>query len=336
MLRELKVNIVNWPLTAPFRISRGVKTVADVIQVEIRQQGQCGRGEAVPYARYDESMDSVIRQIQLVRSAIEAGLPRLSLAELLPPGAARNALDCALWDLQAGLSGQPVYARLGETCLPQLTSAVTISLDSPKRMADAAKAVANVPLIKIKLDKEDPAARLRAVRSVASQSRLIVDPNESWDFDLLKKMQPVLQEARVDLVEQPLPAAEDESLIGFSGCCPICADESCHTRDDLGNLIGRYQAVNIKLDKTGGLTGALDLLHAARDSGFGVMVGCMVASSLGIAPALHVARHADFVDLDGPWWIKDDYPDGIRLSEGILAPPFPGFWGDGSVATRNR
>ena len=187
-------------------------------------------------------------------------------------------------------------------------------------------------LVKIKVDASDPAAQVRAVREVLPAARLIVDPNESWSFDLLRAMQPVLAEARVDLVEQPLPAGEDDALLGFEPVARLCADESCHTADDLARLRGRYQVVNIKLDKTGGLTGALELLDAARAQGFGIMVGCMISSSLSIAPAWHVARHAEFIDLDGPLWLKDDHPGGVAMIDGLLQPPSPGLWGGGTRA----
>ncbi|MFT3761822.1 MAG: dipeptide epimerase [Pseudoxanthomonas sp.] len=328
MLRQLSLQAVSWPLERPFRISRGVKTAAEVVQVEIRQNGVRGRGEAVPYARYGETIDSVLEQLQGVQQAFADGQPHTSLDELLPAGAARNALDCALWDLEARLSGVPVHARLGEAALAPMVSAVTISLDAPERMGTAARAVANAPLIKIKVNADDAETRIRAVRAAAPDARLIVDPNESWNLDLLRAIQPVLRETRIALVEQPLPADADADLAGFGGECPVCADESCHTSADLDAVASRYQVVNIKLDKTGGLSEALRLLQAARERRLGVMVGCMIASSLGIAPALHVARHADFVDLDGPWWLRDDYPNGVRIHDGMLSPPPAGFWGD--------
>ncbi|MFT4196398.1 MAG: dipeptide epimerase [Pseudoxanthomonas sp.] len=328
MLRELSFRHRSWPLKAPFRISRGVRESTEVVEVEIRQHGQAGRGESVPYPRYRETIDSVLEQLHEASAAIEAGLPRAALHEVLPAGAARNALDCALWDLESRLSGQAVHARLRQPPLPSLGSAVTLGIDTPERMAAAARAVASVALIKVKLDANDPAARLRAVRREAPGARLIVDPNESWDVELLRRLGPVLRETGVALVEQPLPAGADAGLAGLDVGCPVCADESCHTVADLPALRERYQAVNIKLDKTGGLSHALELLDAAHAAGFQVMVGCMVSTSLSIVPALHVARHADFVDLDGPWWLREDQPGGILLEDGIIRPPAPGFWGD--------
>jgi len=287
-----------------------------------------GRGEAVPYARYGESLPSVMSQLESMRPLVEGGLSRESLLKSLPAGAARNAIDCALWDLEAQVSGMDVANVLGEFPVEPMTTAVTIGLDAPAAMAAAARAIALAPLIKIKVDARDAAAQIQAVREVCPQSELIVDPNESWDLDILRAMQPVLVEQRIAVLEQPLPAGSDSLLDGFVTSVPICADESCHTAADLPQLIGRYQFINIKLDKTGGLTTALDLLHQARSRGFGIMVGCMICTSLSIAPALHVARHARFADLDGPLWLARDRAGGITLTNQRLQPPQRGFWGE--------
>ena len=327
MLRTLQARREHWPLAAPFRISRGVKTAADVVAVEIGHEGQVGHGEAVPYGRYGETLDSVLVQIDSVADAIGAGMTRIELMRALPPGAARNAIDCALWDLEAKLSGRSVAELLHQPEPQPVTIALTVSLDSPDAMARAAAAMNGAPVIKVKVDAIEPEACLRAVRAAAPDAQLIVDPNEGWSFALLRDIQPVLQELKVALVEQPLPSDEDHQLVGFDPAIPICADESCHVAADLDELAGRYQVVNIKLDKTGGLTEALDLLTAARSRGFGVMVGCMVSSSRSIAPALLLAREAEFVDLDGPLWLKADHPGGVRLEAGKLAPAAPGFWG---------
>ena len=329
MFRTLSAAGESWPLAAPFRISRGVKTAAEVVTVELRQGETAGRGESVPYARYGETVQSVLAQIREIQSDLERGLSRTCLLERLPPGAARNAVDCALWDLEAKLSGTPVWRTLGEAPPAPLVTALTVSLDAPEAMAAAAARIAGTALIKVKVDSHDPEAQLRAVRAAAPDAGLIVDPNESWDIDLLRRMQPVLRQLRVSLVEQPLPASEDAALEGFAPSAPICADESCHTAEDLSRLQGRYQAVNIKLDKTGGLTGALALLKEARQRGFAVMSGCMVCSSLGVAPAFHIARHTDFADLDGPLWLRQDRPGGVRFVEDRLQPPAEGFWGWG-------
>lgn len=335
MLPELTVEAVNWPLSAPFRISRGVKEAADVVVVEIRDGAYVGRGEAVPYARYGETLTSVTEQIALARGAMAARLNRTQLQELLPAGAARNALDCALWDLEAQRRRTPVATLLGRTPLPPVHSAQTVSLDTPERMAQAAAQLAHLDLVKIKVADEDPATLIRAVRSAAPRARLIVDPNESWTLDLLVALQVMLVEARVDLVEQPLPASMDDALRGFEPAVRLCADESCHVAEDLPRLRDRYQVVNIKLDKAGGLSAALDLEAAARAQGFGIMVGCMICSSLAVAPALHVARDAEFVDLDGPLWLRDDYPGGAVMRDGLLQPPALALWGGGQVATQD-
>lgn len=327
MLRELNVQHLSYPLAAPFRIARGVKYAADVVMVELDQSGKSGRGESVPYGHYGESVASVIDQLETVRAEILAGMGREELQARLPPGAARNALDAALWDLESKLTEIPVWAQLARPPRTALTSALTLGIDTPEKMGAAAARIAHAGLIKIKVDADDPAARIEAVRRAAPAARLIVDPNESWTIDLLHDLQPVLEQAEVALVEQPLPANADDGLLGFASRIPICADEACHVASDLPRLRHRYQAVNIKLDKTGGLTEAWQLLRMARAEGFMIMVGCMVGSSLGIAPAFEIAREAEFVDLDGALWLKDDYPDGVTLQDGLLMPPQPGFWG---------
>jgi L-alanine-DL-glutamate epimerase-like enolase superfamily enzyme len=327
MLRELTIRHRGLPLRAPFRISRGVKHAADVVTVELGQ-GECtGRGDSVPYARYGESVASVLDEIEALRKDLRAGMGRDELQARLSPGAARNALDAALWDLDAQLCHVPVWTQLVRPPHVPLVTALTVSLDSPRAMEKAASRIADAKLIKIKVDAGDPAAHIEAVRRAAPAADLIVDPNESWTIELLRDMQPVLERVRTSLLEQPLPADADDALLGYSGTIPICADESCHVTSDLPRLRNRYQAINIKLDKTGGLTEAWRLLHAARADGFVIMVGCMVGSSLGIAPALEIAREAAFVDLDGPLWLESDHADGVKLRDGLLSPPSPGFWG---------
>ncbi len=326
MLRTLSVRPEHWPLNTPFRISRGVKTAADVVAVTLVQDEHVGRGEGVPYARYGETLETVLAQIDALDDALARGLTRQELPERLGPGAARNAIDCALWDLEARLSGRSVAEALGQPPLDPLVSALTVSLDTPQAMGEAVARMAGATLIKVKVDKNAPAACLAAVRAAAPDAALIVDPNESWTLETLAALQPVLADLRVALIEQPLPAGEDAALAGFQSCAPICADESCHVSEDLAGLKDRYQVVNIKLDKSGGLTEALDLLIQARSMGFGVMVGCMVSSSMSIAPAFHLARHADFVDLDGPIWLANDYPGGAVQRGAVLTPP-EGLWG---------
>jgi len=332
MLRELNAVHQAWPLATPFRISRGVKTVADVVVVEVHQGDARGRGEGVPYPRYGETVESVLNQIRSVGPHIANGLTRSELLEVLPPGAARNAIDCALWDLSASLGGQSVAAQLAEGPLPGLTTALTIGIDTPEGMRVAAERLRTCALIKVKVDASEPEAQLRAVRAGAPDARLIVDPNESWNLGILEAMQSVMVELGVELIEQPLPAREDAVLEDFEPAVAICADESCHVATDLSRLQARYQAVNIKLDKTGGLTGALQLLQAARETGLKIMCGCMICTSLSIAPAFHIARHAQFVDLDGPLWLKEDQPGGVRLEQGKLVAPSGALWGGAAGA----
>ena len=327
MQRILQARHHRYALSRPFRISRGVKTSAEVIGVTLRQGNAVGRGEGVPYPRYGESIDSALAAIETIRPAIESGANREALQKLLSPGAARNAVDCAMWDLEARLVGGDVAAMVGGAKPGPVASALTISLDSPAAMGEAAAQIARVPLIKVKVDAIDPIAQIRAVRAAAPTAALIVDPNESWDEALVRTMEAVLVGARVVLLEQPVPAGADEWLEGYSSAVPICADESFHVAEDVAVIARRYGVVNIKLDKTGGLTAALDAARAARAAGLGLMTGCMVSSSLSIAPALHLAARSDFVDLDGPLWLVDDWADGVRDEQGMLVPPNRGFWG---------
>jgi len=327
VLRSLVVEQDDYPLKAPFRISRGIKTRATVITVHLIQDGHTGRGEGVPYPRYRETFDTARREIEGVRDLIEGEADHSTILAAMPEGAARNAVDCALWDLAAALTGKSVASMLG---LPQplrTASAITIGIEEPDAMADVARANAHVPLLKVKLDADRIEERLRAVRTAAPLPRLIVDPNESWGFADLTAIEPLLVGHRVDLIEQPLPAEADGALGSFTSRIPICADEAAHVAGDLDGLVGRYQVVNIKLDKTGGLTGAVEMADRARALGFGVMVGCMVSSSLSIAPALLLAARADFVDLDGPLWLRADHADGVLDTDGWLCPPSDGFWG---------
>ncbi|HYE28073.1 MAG TPA: N-acetyl-D-Glu racemase DgcA [Allosphingosinicella sp.] len=329
MPRTLSAQHDRFPLIRPFRIARGVKTAADVITVVVTEDGTAGRGEGVPYPRYGESIESALAAVERVRAAVEEGAGGDELLSLLPPGAARNALDCALWDLKARRAGRDAATLLGLPAPDRLVSALTIVIDTPDAMARAAANLAGAPLLKVKVDAEDPSARIRAVRAAAPEAALIVDPNESWDRDLVEAMQPVLLETGVALLEQPVPATADLWLEGFAPAIPICADESVHVAADLDAVARRYQAVNVKLDKAGGLTAALQLARAARARGLALMTGCMVSSSLSIAPALHVAGFSDFVDLDGPFWLREDWEGGVRNEDGLLVPPARGFWGSG-------
>lgn len=327
MSRTLHSEHERFPLNAPFRIARGVKTAADVVTVTLSEGASVGRGEAVPYPRYGESVESALAAIESARSLIEEGGDRQALLQALPAGAARNALDCALWDLEARLAGRDVAEMIGGQPIAPIVTALTIGIDTPAAMAAAARAAGDVPLLKVKVDAEDPEARIRAVRAAAPGAALIVDPNESWDRALVEAMQDVLVATNVALLEQPVPAGDDEWLDGFSPAVPICADEAVHVAADLDVVARRYQAVNVKLDKSGGLTAALDVAREARAMDLGLMTGCMICSSLSIAPALHLAAMSDFADLDGPLWLREDRPGGIRQEGGLIHPPAKGFWG---------
>ncbi|WP_298670549.1 N-acetyl-D-Glu racemase DgcA [uncultured Sphingomonas sp.] len=322
MLRTVRSSIENWPLKAPFRIARGVRTASALVTVEVGEGGVIGRGEGVPSARYGEDVASVTAQIEAVAGAIGEGATRDELRALLPAGSARCALDCALWDMEI---------RLGRATLDPLhpiTTALTVSIDTPEGMAAAARKLGDAALVKVKVNGEQPEACLRAVRAEVPNATLIVDANESWTMAQVERLQPVLAELRIAMLEQPLPAGADDALHGFAALVPICADESCHVTADLDRLRTRYSMVNIKLDKTGGLTEALDLLAGARTMGLGVMVGCMVGTSLSMAPAFHVAQQADFADLDGPWLMREDRPGGLAFAaDGRVTPPVAGFWG---------
>ena len=327
MSRTLHSEHERFPLNAPFRIARGVKTAADVVTVTLSEGASVGRGEAVPYPRYGESVESALAAIESARSLIEEGGDRQALLQALPAGAARNALDCALWDLEARLAGRDVAEMIGGQPIAPIVTALTIGIDTPAAMAAAARAAGDVPLLKVKVDAEDPEARIRAVRAAAPGAALIVDPNESWDRALVEAIQDVLVATNVALLEQPVPAGDDEWLDGFSPAVPICADEAVHVAADLDVVARRYQAVNVKLDKSGGLTAALDVAREARAMDLGLMTGCMICSSLSIAPALHLAAMSDFADLDGPLWLQEDRPGGIRQEGGLIHPPAKGFWG---------
>lgn len=326
-MRTLHYSISHWPLAKAFVISRGARTQADVIQVMIEENGIQGFGECVPYGRYNESMDSVIQQIESVKDALANGMDRHDLQALLSPGAARNALDCALWDLEARQQGRSVgiLSELGDP--EALTSAQTLSIDTPENMAKEAALYSQYPLIKIKLDNEQVLERMSAVKSAAPASQFIIDANEAWTITDLNKYSRELAELSVALIEQPLPSESDNDLADYTGSIAICADESCHTSKDIPGLVGLYQAINIKLDKTGGLTEAIKTLQAARSHQLTVMVGCMVGTSLAMAPATLVANHADFVDLDGPALLAEDVAHGFQFNQGIMSALDQHLWG---------
>lgn len=324
--RHLSISHETWPLKEPFKISRGVKTEAHVILAELDYCQVRGRGEAVPYGRYGETMDSVIDQIAAVTDAIEVGISSEELQDLLPAGAARNAVDCALWDMMARWKEVPVSDLLHLPRCRAVDTAVTIGLDSVTAMAEKARFYRDFPLLKIKLDRQDITAKITAIREQAPTPRIIIDPNESWTVADLAELDDFLEKMKIDLLEQPLAAGQDEDLKSFNGKIPICADESCHTREDLDGLVGKYQVINIKLDKTGGLTEAVKLKEQAEKMGFDIMVGCMVSTSLAMAPAMLLAGDAVFVDLDGPIWMKEDRAHGLNIIKGRIEGISPNLW----------
>lgn len=320
---HLHVHYDDFRLAEAFTISRGTKTAAEVITVTLEEGGHRGHGECVPYARYGESRASVKAQIK--------GLPerfgRAELQDLLPAGAARNAVDCALWDLEAKQSGRRAWGLAGLPAPGPEITAFTLSLDTPAEMRRAAERHRHRPVLKIKLGTPDDMPRLEAVRAGAPKPKIIVDANEGWSAGVYADLAPHLLRLGVALVEQPLPAEDDEALAGMPRPVPVCADESCHDRASLAGLAGKYDVVNIKLDKTGGLTEALALKDAALAAGFGLMVGCMVGSSLAMAPAVLVAQGALVTDLDGPLLLAEDRAHPLRYDERGVHPPDPELWG---------
>ena len=326
-MRQLVVGRESWPIRGRFAISRGAKTTAEVVVASIAQDGATGRGECVPYAHYGESVDQVVGAIEALAPDVAAGMDRAALARALPAGAARNALDCALWDLAAKLGRRPAWRLAGLAAPRPLTTAYTIGLGDPAEMAAAARANAARPLLKLKLGGAGDPERVAAVRQAAPRARLIVDANEAWEPAFLAGHLAAMAAHGVELVEQPLPADADQALAGIDRPVPVCADESCHDAASLDRLAGRYDLVNVKLDKTGGLSEALRLVAAARQRGFGVMVGCMVATSLAMAPAVLAAQGAAFVDLDGPLLLARDRPHGLDYGDGLVHPPTPELWG---------
>jgi len=310
-------------LAQVFTISRGSRTEAKVLTVRIARGGVTGWGECVPYARYDETLESVEAQIR----SLPEGIDRLALQEALPAGAARNAVDCALWDLEAKQAGCRVWELAGLPAPGPEVTAYTLSLDTPEAMQAQAAKHAHRPLLKIKLGTPDDMPRLEAVRAGAPEARIIVDANEGWSAEVYADLALHLLRLGVALVEQPLPAGEDDALLGVDRPVPLCADESCHDSASLSKLKGKYDMVNIKLDKTGGLTEALKLRDAARAEGYDVMVGCMVGSSLAMAPAVLVAQGAAITDLDGPLLLAEDRADGLLFDAAGVHPSAASFWG---------
>jgi L-alanine-DL-glutamate epimerase-like enolase superfamily enzyme len=326
-VRGLSARAERWTLATAFVISRGAKLEAEVVVAEIVQGAHRGRGEAVAYARYGETTIDVLDQIEGVRSSIEAGADRARLHELLAAGAARNALDCALWDLEAKRAGVRAWTLAGRARLDPVKTCFTISLGAPAAMAEAALANSRRPMLKLKIGGPGDLDAVAAVRAAAPLARLIVDANEALSFDDLRRLAPEFARLDVKLLEQPLAAGEDAVLEGYASPVPLCADESLHTRAELAACAKRYAVANIKLDKTGGLTEALALAAEARAMGLRVMIGCMVATSLAMAPALIPAQGADFVDLDGPLLLKRDREPGLAITGSLIEPPPVELWG---------
>jgi L-Ala-D/L-Glu epimerase len=317
----------HFPLAQKFVISRGAKTQASVVHVRLERNGHIGHGECVPYARYGESLESVCAALEKLRPAVEQGLDHFALQNLMPAGAARNALDCALWDLACKTLHQRAWTLAGLDRLSPVTTAYTLSVDTADAMYEAARRASDRPLLKIKLAGAGDIERLSAVRHGAPDSDLIVDANEGWPEHQLDQLIKACADVGVKLIEQPLPAGQDHSLAECARLVPLCADESLHTRDDLKRISALYDVINIKLDKTGGLTEALALSRDARAMGLGLFVGCMVGTSLSMAPALLLTPHARFVDLDGPLLLAHDRPKGLRYEGSIIMPPDPHVWG---------
>jgi L-alanine-DL-glutamate epimerase-like enolase superfamily enzyme len=312
-----------WPLAQPFVIARGAKTQANVVVVRVSDGTLTGRGEAVPYSRYRESVDGTLEALRAIAGPID----RQRLPALLPAGAARNALDCALWDLEAKQAGVRAWTLAGLPEPKPVRTAYTLSLGEPASMAAAARTVPHLKLLKLKLGGAGDPERLAAVRAARPDARLIADANEAWTPDMLAPFLAAAAAAGVELVEQPLPADADEALAHIARAVPVCADESAHTSRDLDALSAKYDAVNIKLDKTGGLSEALLMAKAARAGHFRIMVGSMVATSLAVAPAILLAQDAEWVDLDGPLLLARDRAPALAIKDGWISPPAPELWG---------
>jgi L-alanine-DL-glutamate epimerase-like enolase superfamily enzyme len=321
---SLSVAVERWPIAGRFAISREAKTEATVVVVELGAGGKRGRGECVPYTRYGETVDGVAAAIRALSGKLTT---RAALQSQMPPGAARNALDCAFWDLEAKVAGKPVHEFARLSAPRAVTTAYTISLGAPDEMAAATAKAAARPLLKIKLGGDADPARIAAVRKAAPKSALIVDANEGWSDSNLAANLAACAEAGVVFIEQPLPEGKDSALAKIKRPIPVCADESTHSREGLAALRDRYDAVNIKLDKAGGLTEALAMVEEAEELGFVVMAGSMVGTSLAVAPAMLIAQHAHFVDLDGPLLLAKDREPGLRFDGSKIFPPTPEVWG---------
>ena len=325
--QRLTVTRRAWALARPLTTANGVRTAVDVVVAELSDGDSRGRGEGVPLQRFGESIEGVAATLDAMKGALASGLDRERLQQALPPGAARNALDCAFWAIEADRAYRSVAELAGLGAMKPVETALTLILDTPERMAEMAATHRARPLLKLQLGGEGDIERVRAVRRAAPAARLIVDANEGWTETMLDTFMPALADCRVELIEQPLPAGADDALARLKGPIPFCADESCRTRDDLDRLRGKYAAINIKLDKAGGLTEAFALAAEAKRRGLRIMIGSAIGTSLGVAPALLVAQGAEIVVLDGPLLLASDRAPGLRYDGGTIHPPEPGFWG---------
>ena len=325
---SLNIHTEAWPLAGAFRISRGTRKVSDVLMVEVNDGNYVGRGECFPYARYGEDIDSVQKQLNSVRSEIEHGLDRQALLNVLAPGAARNAVDCALWDLEAKRAGVRVWDLADLPAPEPVTTVYTLGVDEPAIMGERARENSDRPRLKLKMTGDGAdLERVRNIHKNAPNARLVVDANEGWSIEQYLEYAPQFKELGVEMIEQPLPSTDDEQLRGVDRSIPVCADESCHDRATLKSLVGKYDMINIKLDKTGGLTEALNLRDAALKQGLSIMVGCMIGTSLAMAPGILVAQAATIVDLDGPLLLAEDRNPGLSFTGSIIHPPEPRLWG---------
>jgi L-alanine-DL-glutamate epimerase-like enolase superfamily enzyme len=327
MTRTLDIATRCWPLKEPFEIARGVQTSCEVIIVQLAEDERVGRGEAVGVDYRGETLATMRKQIEAVRADVEGGANRFDLLRLLPPGGARNALDAALWDLEAKQSNESVWTLAGLGAARPVTTCFTIGIRSLSQYEARARELARYPWLKVKVNAERPIEAIAAVRRGAPNARLVVDANQSWSVQMLREITPALAELRVDLLEQPIPYSDDQELIGYAPPIPICADEPANTVEDLARVAGRYQFVNIKLDKAGGLTAALEMAVAARALGLRLMVGCMMGGSLAMAPAMVLAQLCEVADLDGPLLQAEDWPEGLVYEDGVVQPPSPTLWG---------
>jgi L-alanine-DL-glutamate epimerase-like enolase superfamily enzyme len=327
MSRVLEISFKSWPLSEPFAIARGVQTTSEVIVVHLRSASAVGRGEAAGVDYHGETPETMRAQIESIRKHIEADVGRRDLLNLLPAGGARNAVDAALWDLEAKLTGRTVWQLAGIEPKRAIASAITIGIRSVDAYAERARALADYTWIKVKVAADQPLEAVAAVRRAAPDARLIVDPNQAWTTSELMAYSAELVRLRVDLLEQPVAATADAGLADIDCPIPICADEAADTMADLPQLLGRYDFVNIKLDKTGGLTAALDFANTAREAGLRLMVGCMVGGSIAMAPAMVLAQLCEVCDLDGPLLQAQDWPNGIEYTHGVMSLPSRELWG---------